>query len=650
MSNFKIDETMKYFKNIRILIVAAFILTMTACDYLDLVPEGDPTIETAFSNKVNTKKYLYTCYSYLPSIENRMFRNPAMIGGDELWWDHDYWIDVSEDRPGIAIASGYQEANNPWQNYWDGSRGGTNLFQAIRDCNIFLENIDRPYDIDDYERARWAAEVKFLKAYYHFFLLRLYGPIPIIRENLPVSATPAEVRLYRDPVEEVIEYIVELLDEAFTDLPIEIQAPVSEAGRITKPIAKAVKAQALVWNASPLFNNDEYSNFTDNRGIQLIPSWNDAAVKAKWERAATAVKEAIDVCTQARHALYQYQPPALASLSPETEKKLELRGIISDKYNSEIIWPSTRSTSEYQHYCVPVLEAGNYNNYASEIGATLRMAELYYTKNGLPIDEDPTWNYNDRYKTQRGAADHQYYIGVNQITANLNFNREPRFYASLGHDRGIYEGSGRTDESNYFCLEARQGEASGMRSQHDHIVTGYYVKKIVHPESAFASSTSNGFNSRAYSFPIIRLADLYLLYAEALNEANGPSAEVYRWIDILRTRAGIPTVLESYEMAAPQFRSKPSTKEGLREIIKRERLIELAFEGQRFYDLRRWKDALAYYNQPIRGWNYLEDTAEKYYTIITVWDKRVFTTRDYLWPLSTHAIVVNANLEQNPGW
>jgi hypothetical protein len=644
---------MKEYKYLRIITAAVcMIFMMSACNYLDLVPEDEASMETAFSNRVNTEKYLFTCYSYIPSVENGLYSHPAMIGGDELWWDQDYNPTGSSGMSGISVAQGYQETNDPWQNYWDGTRGGRNLFQAIRDCNIFLENVTSPRDIGEYERSQWIAEAKFLKAWYHFFLLRLYGPIPIIRENLPVSASPDEVRLYREPVGEVIDYIVELIDEAAPDLPLEIANMISEAGRITRPIALAVKAQALVWAASPLFNNDEYANFIDGRGIRLIPGADAAAVKAKWEQAATATKAAIDIAREARHGLFQYQPPALATLSPETLMKLALRGVVTEKFgvNSEIIWGSTRSTSSYQHDCIPILEAGNYNGYASEIGATLRMAELYYTKNGLPIDEDPSWNYADRYQIQRAAADHQYYIGVNQITAKLNFNREPRFYASLGHDRGIYEGSGRTTEDTYFCLEARQGEVSGMRSSHDHVVTGYYVKKIVHPETAFNSPTSQSVNSRAYSFPIIRLADLYLMYAEALNEANGPSAEVYKWIDTIRHRSGIPGVEESYAVASSQARNKPYSTAGLRDIIKRERLIELAFEGQRFWDLRRWKDALQYYNQPIRGWNYREDTPEKYYQVTTVWEKRVFTTRDYLWPLSTHSIVVNSNLMQNPGW
>jgi hypothetical protein len=641
---------MKYFNILKIITVAACALMMTACSYLDFVPEGDATIETAFSNRVNTEKYLFTCYSYLPSIENSVFNHPAMIGGDELWWDHDYWPDPTGSRTGIGIAQGYQNTNSPYQNYWDGGNGGRNLFQAIRDCNIFLENVHKPYDLPEYDRARWIAEAKFLKAYYHFFLVRLYGPIPIIRESLPVSAAPDEVRLYREPVNEVIDYIVELLDEAVPDLPLYIRITATEAGRITQPIALAVKTQALVWAASPLFNNDEYTNFIDSRGIQLIPSYDEAAVQAKWKRAAVAAKAAIDTARLAYHSLYRYEPPALIVMSPETQMKFKLRYAITDKFNSEIIWPSTRGTSNYQHDCVPLFEAGNYNGYASEVGATLRMAELYYTKNGLPINEDPDWDYVNRYRMQTAGSDHQYYIRTNEVTANLNFNREPRFYASLCHDRGIYEGGGRTNESEYFWLQARQSEASGMRSQHDHIVTGYFVKKIVHPISAFNNSNSQDFRSEPYSFPIIRLPDLFLMYAEALNEAEGPSAEVYKWIDTVRLRAGIPGIEESYSRAITEYQNKPYNKTGLREIIKQERLIELAFEGHRFYDLRRWKDAATYYNRPIQGWNYRESASEDYYKVTTVWDKRVFNTRDYLWPLSTHSIVVNSNLKQNPGW
>lgn len=112
------------------------------------------------------------------------------------------------------IGRGEQNSNDPYQNYWDGLNGGTNLWTAIRDCNIFLENIDKPLDLQQYERNRWIAEVKFLKAYYHYYLFMLYGPIPIMDNNISIDASAEEVRRYRDPVDDVVNYISNLLDDA----------------------------------------------------------------------------------------------------------------------------------------------------------------------------------------------------------------------------------------------------------------------------------------------------------------------------------------------------------------------------------------------------------------------------------------------------
>jgi hypothetical protein len=144
---------------------------------------------------------------------------------------------------------------------------------------------------------------------------------------------------------------------------------------------------------------------------------------------------------------------------------------------------------------------------------------------------------------------------------------------------------------------------------------------------------------------------LYLLYAEALNETKSvPDNEVYEWIDIVRTRAGVPRVTEAYTKAIASMRNKPATKDGMREIIKRERLIELSFESQRFYDLIRWKDAYQYWNEPVQGWNVEGRTVDTYYQVTTYFAQRVFNQRDYFWPLKLSSLQVNPNLVQNPGW
>jgi len=629
---------MKYFKIIFLFLGIMFISSCS--DYLDIVPDDVPSMDNAFSNRTAAEKFLFTCYSYLPNPTD-FWTYPAHIGGDEIWWN----IDQPNFTNNVAIkmANGTQNSNDPYQNFWDGGQGGSSLFIAIRDCNIFLENIHKPRDIEDYERVQWIAEVKFLKAYYHFFLMQLYGPIPIIRENIPVSATPEEVRLYRDPVDDVVAYIAELIDEAIIDLPLEIMSMTTDAGRITIPIALAVKAQAFVWAASPLFNgNSDYKNFKDNRGVQLISAEYDAD---KWQKAATAIKEAIDKSHQAGHGLYVYIPTRL--MSDSTKLKFAYRAAITEKFNKEIIWASTRDVTTTQKRSMFRTASGNLGNGSSEYCATLKIAEQYYTNNGIPINEDPSWDYSNRYTTQIAGEDHKYYIQTGQTTAKLNFNREPRFYASLGFDRGIFEGSGQTEESNFWYIQARKGELAGFRSIGEHISTGYFLKKLVNPETVTGTGTS--MTTRRYSYPMIRMADLYLLYAEALNEiGSNPDNEVYEWINIVRERAGLEGVVESWRKSSVP--SKPNTKEGMRDIIHQERLIELAFEGHRFYDLRRWKKALEYINEPVQGWNYQGETVDSYYEVITYMNTREYKMRDYLWPLKVNTIIVNSNFEQNPGW
>lgn len=615
---------------------------LVACSgYLDVVPDGVATMDNAFSNRINAEKFLFTCYNRLPN-QNAEWDYPGNVGGDEIWWDIDY-ADLGN-KSGSRIATNSQNITTPYQNYWDGNEGGEPLWQGIRDCNIFLENIDRVPDMEEGERRRWISEVKFIKAYLHFFLLELYGPIPIVDVNLEVNSDPEEVRVKRRPVEEVIEFVVNLLDESMENLPGRITETSTEMGRITKPIAASIKAKALVWAASPLFNgNPDYVNFKDKEGTQLIPSQRD---DSKWVRAAEAIKEAIDISEENGHALYQYQP-GFEQISEVTRMKYTLRGVACERpiNNPEIIWAHTEGGNGFQNYCTPKLHVSYYGT--SELSAPLKIAEQYYTMNGVPIDEDTQWDYTNRYETRRDTGSfHQYYIKAGETTAMLNYYREPRFYAHLAFDRSLYEAQSQ-EEDETIMIENRSGEVHGQRYSASNIMTGYFIKKLV---SFRSGTTTNSPSPYTFKIPIVRLGDLYLLYAEALNEIkNAPDAEVYEWVDKIRERAGLKGVVESWAKYS-NVPSKPQTKEGMREIIKRERLIELAFEGQRFFDLRRWRDAMTYLNEPIQGWDYTGQNVRDYYVVRTYFDDRNYTYKDYLWPIRLSSLIRNSNLVQNPGW
>ena len=129
-------------------------VSTSACDYLDVVPDNIATIDNAFSNRNQAEKYLYTCYSYRPVIGD-LDNDPAMFGGDEVWQYYPTAVAANHIYHGTQIARGLQNINNPWVNYWNGGdNGGKPLWRGIRDCNIFLENIDKVMDVQPYEKTR----------------------------------------------------------------------------------------------------------------------------------------------------------------------------------------------------------------------------------------------------------------------------------------------------------------------------------------------------------------------------------------------------------------------------------------------------------------------------------------------------------------
>lgn len=621
-------------------------------DYLDLVPDNIATIEKAFETRSSTEGYLFTCFSYLPNPLDQS-ANPAIFGSDEMWWK-------LESNPAAdnyhKLARGEQSSSNPLFDYWDGNNVANgdkkNLWKAIRDCNIFLENVDTPPDLDEYEKTQWIAEVKFLKAYYHYYLFRMYGPIPIMDKNLSVSVTPEEVRLYRNTVDEVVDYICNLLDEAKQGLPMRIQQMIVSAGRPTIPMALALKAQVLTLAASPLFNgNKDFEGYVDNRGVNIFGENVGTVDKNKWERAAQALKNAIDTCHLAEHKLFTYN--RLYQMSDTTALSFTIRGAVTEKWNPEIIWGDTHSSGflkDMHPRFLPENMGCGCNNY----GMTLKMAELFYSNHGVAITEDPSFDYENRYTIKKAQADengyydHFYYIKEGEETASLNFYREPRFYASLGFDRGIWEGAGITDDTKSYYLKGRMSEASGFRSAGEHHCMGYWNKKLANRETTI---NAQNYAEKRYAYPLIRLSDLYLMYSEVLNEVKDqPDAEVYKWIDLVRERAGLDGVVESWKKYSINP-SKPETQYGMRQIIRQERLIELAGEFQRFWDLRRWKEAVKEYNNsPMQGWNYKGTDAMEYYNVATYYNTRKYGVKDYLWPISNNSILRNPNLIQNPGW
>lgn len=634
-------------KNRFLKVIATVLIVMsgTSCgEYLDVVPDNIAVIEDAFETRQNADRFLATVYGYMPPLASPS--NPALVGGDEIVLNTEFSQRTYNSQ--VRISNGGQSVANPFLGYW-GSGAVDNLFVALRDCNIFLDNVDKPFDLLEDEKVRWIAEAKTLKAFYHFYLMRMYGPIPIVDRNIEVSEGVEAVRVERDPVDEVGAYIVQLLDEAIPNLPDQVLVDNTDLGRITKPIAAGLKAKVLLTLASPLFNgNTDYSSFVNKAGEPLISQVFDAK---KWEDAATACQEAIDIAEAAGHGLYEFDEEK-PGYSDTTKLKLSIRGAVSERWNKEVVWGSSHNTTGFlqslaQARIVPGLNGNTRESVTSSWAPPIRIAEMFYSENGVPIDEDVNYNYAERFNVSAADESHENYVQTGFETANLHLNREPRFYASIGFDGGVWEGHGVDEDANHMIVNAKFDERAGRKDRFRFSATGYFAKKLVYYTNVQSTVTGVGYTQTTYPFPIIRMADLYLAYAEALNESAGPAGAI-PWIDRVRTRAGLDGVTESWTNHSNDP-SKPTTKEGLREIIQQERMIELVFEGHRFWDLRRWKRAQQFLSTPARGWNIEGATTQSFYNVVPVRTYQ-FLRRDYLWPISETDMVRNNNLIQNPGW
>ncbi|WP_431200179.1 RagB/SusD family nutrient uptake outer membrane protein [Mucilaginibacter sp. P25] len=338
----------------KILLLVGLLVSGASCKkYLDVTPDNTGTLEYAFRNRNEAENYLFTCYATLQQFSDPT-SNIGFTTSSEIIYPNNLTNHPLNEN-GFSLIRGTQNSASPGVNWWDGENGGQALFRSIRRCNIMLENIDKPVDLSPSEKARWIAEVKFLKAYYHYYLCRLYGPVPLVKTNIDITASTEEVRVKRSPVDSVFNYCVQLLDEAIPDLPPVITNQAKELGRITQLTALSIKAEMLATQASPLFNgNPDYASMKNKDGQPLFSSTADPQ---KWKRAADACKAAIDACEANGLKLYTFvAPPTVGSLSDQLRNELTIQNAVTEKWdvNPELIW-ALNPTFPCQGYATPRL-------------------------------------------------------------------------------------------------------------------------------------------------------------------------------------------------------------------------------------------------------------------------------------------------------
>jgi len=453
---------------------------------------------------------------------------------------------------------------------------------------------------------------------FYFYLLRIYGPVVLVGDKaIAPDASFSDVQLARSSYDDCVTYVSAELDAASKDLP-STPSNTNNYGRITKGFALAIRSELLLYAASPLYNgNTDYSQLVNVDGTHLISQSNDAN---KWKVASDALKAFITQFAPGVYDLYK-ENDQNGNYSPY----LSCRDVMLNDWNKEIIYANIGAGVTNRQYETTPYHQG----YADEdrgsggLGATQMMVDAYFMANGRSID-DASSGYS-----KTGFSDFQApYDDAVRSTYNQWVNREPRFYVGITYNGSEWLDTNAGDVITQLYNTGNSGRATGGN---DYCPTGYVVRKNMPP-----GDRSQG----GRSWVMMRLAEVYLNYAEALNESSPGDADILKYVNLIRNRAGIP----EYGTGVPA----PSGQDAMRQAIRHERQVELAFENNRFFDVRRWKIAEQTEAGPTYGLNISADLPD-FYNVVP-FETRVFTKRSYFYPVPQNDINSDKQLVQNTGW
>jgi len=438
-------------------------------------------------------------------------------------------------------------AQYPWENTATDISGGNiapsldagynSRYQSIRTLNYFLANIDKA-PIDEDTKNKYIAEVRAIRAFAYYELAAIFGPVPLLKE---AYNDPTETAVEPTAQADVINFAISELQAVADNLPASYPGGTgNETGRITKGAAWAMLTR-----------------------IQLhFAKWADAAASAQKVMALGYQLFRVSSLTAADMS---DDFSSFVTFTNDADKEKFYKGMASyeqqfwaanELTSKEIILTSQSITnSSYEwgnglNTLLPPSEIGGW----SSITPTQSLVNSYWNRNGTAFtpasQETRAGNFND------GSSNAAFYAEFK--------NRDTRLYASV-----LFPSVTWNRYSDGFTFTWK----SGINNNNSKI--GYNFRKLVDP--AYTSTEWDG----AQDFAIIRYAEVLLAYAEAKNEASGPDATIYAALDDIRDRAGMPAVDQSVY----------NTKDKLRELIRNERRIELAGEGQRYFDIRRWEIA-----------------------------------------------------------
>lgn len=578
------------------------LLLMSSCsdDFLDITPTDSITDDAVWASASSTQMFVSETY-------NKTLTGPLynMTQGCNNWYsfDHAYTDDM-----GIALASlnefAFSSSNQEAfvRNRWDA------CYENIRRTNIGLEQIPKSTVLTESQKRRFMGDMYFLRGLLYLELWRFWGGVPLIDKSL--NRHEDDIYYPRSSSEETFRFIINDFDSAAVRLPLKTELPGSEYGRATKGAAIGY-AVVTYLHAGGVIDKNYYE-----KAAETAKRFISGDLRGQYDLFGT---EVTDPAKKAETFANLFLEPYEGSTGKNPEVIFDVQYI-----------NPFRTQAGYQTIAAPGIP-GKGSDYGWGFSAPSQMiVDAFEMKDGSMFD----WNNPEH-------AAHPYE------------NRDARFYASILYDGVVWKDSTLSLASVRYVINDRgrwerisDNLPNGLNSsKSERTKTGYFIRK--HQNEPVLCGAGNRYGDmlgEGGNLIILRYAEILLSYAESVNEVSGPDESVYEAINKIRKRAGQP------DLPAGLGQSE------MRERIRNERRVELAFENKRYFDIIRWKEGEKYLNQPFYGMNVTyaieNNTPIPKYERFVYFQKKFDPAKNYLFPIPQSAISKNYKLtgHQNPGW
>lgn len=629
--------------------------SMTSCtDYLDREPNSTVSGEEAFKNYRNFQGFIEEIYNCIPDKEKCNWCPSWNWGDDEIFNPEaddrmTHQADLGNFRAWNQTGNWlYKNNSNPTStNPFDHSLWG-HAWYCIRKCNMGLENIDKIIGTDD-EKALIAGQCYFFRAWWHFELMQFFGGLPYINEVLDPTEKHAKGRLSfqecADSCAADFQRAADLLPINWDDIAVDATISGQNQLRVNKITALGYKGKALLWAGSPLMKNGAQTG--------AIASGKTYDYDAEYcKRAAEAFGELLNIVEvegcQYKLAIFDTtdiynhggsakKSNSYSNLFYTTKQSWALPGTTESIFQGPSGRDNNANNSNWNTSKVFGPKMANLVQHDNVIHQpTANLVEMYGMENGLPID-DPDSGFDPNYPFK---------------------NRDPRFYHDIVFDGFKYLNGtpGEGQEEYVYCQLFTDGN---MRPIANGSQTGYFIQKLI-PHTCNQVDLDYEWGSALHAnLSYMRLADIYLMYAEAGAGAEGATYKSSNFdktaeqaINTIRERCGAGKVAAKYVADRNKFIDE----------IRRERAVELSFEGFRFNDLQRWLLLTEFpYNVKYRqefdrkeSPEFFEDNDPRNAQVSNYRKEviltRNFGTKHYWFPFPDKDIYLSKDFKQNPGW